>query len=84
MLYYYRLDLRKEIHVTKKIDSKESFVCHYWYFNHRLKFQKSFCNGCHYLSMMCRNISNIAIINVKGVDYHCIISDISKSDATIF
>ena len=34
--------------------------------------------------MMCRNISDIAIINVKGVDYHCIIFDISKSDATIF
>ena len=32
--------------------------------------------------MMYKNISDIAIITVKGVDYHCIIFDISKSDAT--
>ena len=31
---------------------------------------------------MCKNISDIAIITVKGADYHCIILDISKSDAT--
>ena len=31
--------------------------------------------------MLCLNISNIAIINVKGVDHCCIISDISKSEA---
>ena len=32
--------------------------------------------------MMYKNISDIAIITVKGVDYHCIIFYISKSDAT--
>ena len=30
--------------------------------------------------MVCLNISDIAIITVKGVDYHCIIHDISKSE----
>ena len=38
----------------------------------RFKFQNSICNGCHDLTMLCLNISNIAIITVKGVGY-CII-----------
>ena len=56
-------------------------VCHYWFFNHRFKFQDSVCYGCHDLTMLCLNISDIAIITVKGVDYRCIIHDISKSEA---
>ena len=31
--------------------------------------------------MLCLNISDIALITVKGVDYCCIIHDISKSEA---
>ena len=31
--------------------------------------------------MLCLNISDIAIITVKNVDYHCIIYNISKSEA---
>ena len=38
------------------------------------------CNGCHDLSMLCLNKSNIAIITVKNVDYHCIMYNISKSE----
>ena len=45
------------------------------------KFQDYVRNGCHDLIMLCLNISNIAIVTVKGVDYHCIIHDISKSEA---
>ena len=29
------------------------------------------------------NLSNIAILNIKGASYRCIISGISKSDAII-
>ena len=31
--------------------------------------------------MLHLNISDIAIITVKGVDYHCVIHGISKSEA---
>ena len=31
--------------------------------------------------MMSMNLSNIAISNIKGSDYHCIISLISKNEA---
>ena len=37
--------------------------------------------SCHDLTMLCLNLSDIAIITVKGDDYCCIINDISKSDA---
>ena len=50
-------------------------------FNHELKFQDSVSNGCYDLTMLCLNISHIAFITVKGVDYRCIIHDISKSEA---
>ena len=43
--------------------------------------QGSLCSVCHDLTMLCLNISDIAIINVKGVDYCCIIQDINKSEA---
>ena len=38
-------------------------------------------HGCHDLSMLCLNISDIAIITVKNVDYRCIMYNTSKSKA---
>ena len=56
-------------------------IYHYWFFGHGFKFQYSVCNDCHDLSMLYLNISDIAIITVKSVDYHCIMYHISKSEA---
>ena len=39
-------------------------------------------NGCCDLKMLCLNISDTTIVTGKGVDYCCIIHDISKSEAT--
>ena len=36
---------------------------------------------CHNLLMMSMNLSDIVILNIKGVDYHCNIRGISKSEA---
>ena len=90
MLYYNRTDLSKEIDIVISNNNKEYTVYHYWYFKHlsilsilRFKFQKSFCNHCHYLLMLSLNISDITIITVKGIDYNCIISDNSKSDTIL-
>ena len=55
-------------------------IFRYWFSNHGLEFQYSLCNGCHDLSMLCLNISDIAIITIKNVDYLCIIHNISKSE----
>ena len=42
-------------------------------FYYGFKFQEYLCNGCHDLTMLSVNISDITIITVKKVDYRCII-----------
>ena len=51
------------------------------FLNHGFKFQDSVYNGCNNLTMLCVNISNIAITTNRNVDYRCIIHNISKSEA---
>ena len=80
MLYYDRIDISKEIDPAKSNDDTECMICHLWLCNHGFKRQDYVCNGCHDLTMLCLNISSIATITVKGVDYRCIIPDISKFD----
>ena len=46
-----------------------------------IEFQDYVYNGCHDLTMLSVNISDIAIITIKNVDYRCIIQNISKSEA---
>ena len=77
MLYFDRIDLSERIDVAKSNNSKECMIFHYWFFNYGFKFQDSVCNGYHDLTMQCLNKSNNAIITVKGVDYCCIIHNIS-------
>ena len=62
-------------------NKKPCIICRYWYFKQGFKFQDSRCNGCHGVTMFCLNIGDIAIIAVKAFDYHCIVHDISKSEA---
>ena len=50
------------------------------FLNHGFKFQDYICNGCHDLTMLSVNISDIAIITVKNVGYRCIIYNIGKSE----
>ena len=56
-------------------------ICYYLFLNHGLEFQDSVCNGCHDLTTLSVNISNITIITVKYGDYRCLIHSISKSEA---
>ena len=81
MLYYDRIDISEGTDLAKSNNSKECMICHYFFFNRRFEFQYSVCNGCHDLSILCLNISDIATITVKNVDYRCIIHNISKSEA---
>ena len=68
MLYYDTKDISKWIDLAKSNNSKECMICHYFFSNHGFKFQDSVCNGCHDLTMLRLNISDIAIITVKNVD----------------
>ena len=83
MLYFDKIDVSEGIDVNKTVASKECDICHYWYFlNYSFKFQPNVCNRCYDLLMMSMNLSDIiAILNIKGFDYGCIFSLISKNEA---
>ena len=85
MLYHDRTDVSEGIDVNKTSVSKECDVCDYWYFlNYSFTFQPNVCNVCnicHDLLMMTIILTNIAILNIKGSDYTCVTSLISKNDA---
>ena len=81
MLYYDRIDISEGIDPIKSNKSKECMICHYFFFKHGFKFQDSVCNGCHDLTVLSVNVSNIATITVKNIDYLCIVHNISRSEA---
>ena len=71
----------KELILVKQVRQK-SDIYDYWYFLKKgFKFQPNVCNRCHDLLMMSINLSDVAILNIKGCDYRYIISGISKSEA---
>ena len=71
----------KELIVPKVIKVKNTLFATIAFLNQGFKFQGYVCNGCHDLTMLCLNISNITNITVKNVDYRYIIHNISKSQA---
>ena len=83
MLYiFYKIDVSEGTNVNKTSGSKEYDICHYQYFlYYSFKFQPNVCKRCHDLLMTSMNLSYIFILNIKGHDYHCIITVTSKSKA---
>ena len=82
MLHYGRIDVSEENDINKTSGSKNCHVFQYSYFlNYTFNFQTNVSNRCHNLLMMPINLSDIAILNIKGSDYFCIISLISKNEA---
>ena len=77
-----KLPFLKELVLIRQVNQKSAiFVTIGFFKNKGFKFQPHVCNGCHNLLMMSINLSNIAILNIKGAVYCCIISKISKSEA---
>ena len=75
LLYYDRIDSSEGTDVNKTSGSKECDICRYWYFlNYSFKFQPNVCNRCHDLLMISMNLSDIAVLNLQGSYYGCIIS----------
>ena len=73
------IDISEGNDINKTSASKQYDVCQYWYFlNYSFKFQPNLCNNCHDLLIMSVKLSDIAILNIKGSDYYCIISLIAK------
>ena len=81
MLYFDIIDVSERNGVNKAKASKKCDNCHYWYFlNFTFKFQTNVSNRCHGLLIMSMNLSDIAILNIKSSNYHCIICLIHKNE----
>ena len=70
MLHYDKIDFSEGMDVNKTSKSNKCDIRHYWY-----------STRCHDVLMMSMNLSDIAILDIYGVDYCCIISRISNSEA---
>ena len=81
MLYYDGIDFSEGIDVNMTSESKECHICHYWCFLYiGFEFQSDVFDGCLDILMISMSLSNIAILNIKGADYCCTTSGISKSE----
>ena len=81
MIYYDRIDFSEGIDVNKTSGSKGCNICHYCCFLSKgFRFQPNVGNRCYDLVMMYMNLSDITILNIKGANYCCITSRISKSE----
>ena len=55
-------------------------ICHYWYFKDiDYKFELYVCNKDRDISMMAYELENIAILNIKGVGYTCVLWNMTKN-----
>ena len=70
------------IDTNKTSLSKECMLCQYWYLKDiGFKFEPHVCNKCQDILMTACELKNIVILNVKGVDFRCILCGISTDEA---
>ena len=80
MLQFKKIGISEGIDINKSNKSKEYMTCHYWHFKDiGYKCELYVCNKCHDVSMMAYELENIAILNVKGVYYKCVLRNITKN-----
>ena len=57
-------------------------LCHYWYFKDvEFKFETYVCNKYHDVLMTAYELKDIAILNVKGVNFRFTLWSISRDEA---
>ena len=82
MLQYEKIDVSEGIDTNKTSASKECMICHYWYFKDvEFKFEPHVSIKCHDVMMTAYELKNIAILNVKGVDFSYVLWGISRDEA---
>ena len=76
-----RKNVSERIDVKKTSASKECELCHYWYIEDAgFKFEPHVYNKCHDGLMTANELKNIAKLDVKGVDFRCILWGISRDE----
>ena len=74
-------DISEGIDIDKTSLSREFMICHYWYFKDlEFKFKSNICNQCCVGCIFSKS-KRIEMLNVKGVDYRCILCVISRNKA---
>ena len=82
MLQHKKISASEEIQIHKKNASKECMLCHYWYFKYvGFKLESHVCNKCGDALMNAYELRNIAILNVRGVGFRCVLGGISRNEA---
>ena len=82
MLQYESIDVSEWIDINKTSASKECMLYPYWCFKDvGFKYEPHVWSKCHDVLMTAYEFKNIAILNVKGVDFRCILWSISKDEA---
>ena len=70
MLEYAGIDISEGIDMNKTSASKDSDICHYWYFlDKSFNCEPYLCNGCHDLMQKAMNFNDVAIVSIEGNDY---------------
>ena len=62
--------------------SKESMLCHYWYFlDKNFCYGPYLCDGCYNIVQKCNKLKNIAVVRVKKSAYRIYFLYMSKREA---
>ena len=81
MLQYDRINILEGIDVNKTNASKESDICHCWYFKDvSFKYELYHCNSCHDLMWKVVSFDYVAIVYVKGSAYRIHFWYMNKND----
>ena len=81
-MQYNKIDISEGIDINKGDALKGCIIFHCWYFkDNSYKFDPHVCNGCRDILMMAYELKIIAILNVKGVDYRCVLWRVTKNYA---
>ena len=82
MLIYEKIYISDGIEVDMSDKSKESMLCHYWYFLYKsFSYGPYLCDGCYNMMQKCNKLKNIAIVNIRESVYRICFLYMSKREA---
>ena len=78
MLVYEQIDVSDGVDIS---NSKESMLCHYWYYLGKdFTYWPYLCDGCYNIMQKSIDLRNIAIVHVKKSAYRIYFSDMTKRE----
>ena len=82
-MQYDKIDDSEGIDLNKTGTSKESKLCHYWFFKDiTLKIEEHIWDRCHDLLIMAQSLKDTAIFSAKGATFRYLLMGISKNESS--